>query len=39
MAPAAMRIHLGGVMQIFPHSDVDMWGMLEWAVLGGVDKS
>ncbi len=21
-------------MQIFPHSDVDMWGMLEWGVLG-----
>ncbi len=22
-------------MQIFPHSDVDMWGVFEWAVLGG----
>ncbi len=27
--------HLGGVMQIFPHSDVDMWGVFEWGVLGG----
>ncbi len=22
----ALCIHLGGVMQIFPHSDVDLWG-------------
>ncbi len=22
----SLRKHLGGVMQIFPHSDVDMWG-------------
>ncbi len=22
-------------MQIFPHSDVDMWGVFKWAILGG----
>ncbi len=24
-------------MQIFPHRDVDMWGVFEWAVLGGLN--
>jgi len=24
----SLRKHLGGVMQIFPHTDVDMWGHL-----------
>ncbi len=33
-----MRIHLGGVMQIFPHCDVDVWGVFEWAVLGGIGR-
>ncbi len=22
----SLREHLGGIMQIFPHRDVDMWG-------------
>ncbi len=30
------REHLGGVTQISPRRDVDMWGVFEWAVLGGV---
>ncbi len=25
----------GGIMQIFPHYDVNMWGVFEWAVLEG----
>ncbi len=29
----------GGIMQIFPHHDVDMWGRIEWAVLRGVAES
>ncbi len=29
----SLHEHLGGVMQIFPHCDVDMWGVFEWAVL------
>ncbi len=31
-----MREHLGCIIQIFPHRDVDMWGggVFEWAVLG-----
>ncbi len=24
-----------GIMQIFPHRDVDMWSVFEWAALGG----
>ncbi len=28
-----------GITQIFPHRDVDMWGVFEWAVLGGVAES
>ncbi len=28
----SFREHLGGIMQIFPHRDIDMF---EWAVLGG----
>ncbi len=24
--PLSLRIHLGGVLQILPHRDVDMWG-------------
>ncbi len=35
----SLREHLGCIMQIFPHRDVDMWGVFEWAVLGGVAKS
>ncbi len=26
----SLRKHLGGVTQIFPHSDVDMWCVFEW---------
>ncbi len=31
--------HLGGITQIFPHRDVDMWGVFELAVLGGAWQS
>ncbi len=30
----SLREYLGCIMQIFPHRDVDMWGMFERAVLG-----
>ncbi len=32
--PLFLRIRLGGVMQIFQHRDVDMWGVFKRAVLG-----
>ncbi len=35
----SLYAYLGGIMQIFPHYDVNMWGVFEWAVLGGVDES
>lgn len=30
--------HLGGIMEIFPHSDVDMWGHLNKAFQEGTDE-
>ncbi len=35
----ALREHLGCIMQIFPHRDVDVWGVFESEILGGVDES
>ncbi len=26
---SSLREHLGGIKQIFPHRDVDMWGVFE----------
>ncbi len=37
--PLSLRVCLGSVLQIFPHRDVDMWGVFESAVLGGVAES
>ncbi len=31
----ALRIRLGGVMQIFAHLDVDIGGVFKWGILGG----
>ncbi len=33
--PSALREHLGCIMQIFPHRDVDVWGVFESEILGG----
>ncbi len=35
----SLREHLGGIMQIVSHRDVDMWGVFVWAVLEGVAES
>ncbi len=34
----SLREHLGGITQIFPHRDVNMWGVFERAVLGGCGR-
>ncbi len=34
-----LREHLGCITQIFPHRDIDMWSVFEWAVSGGMAES
>ncbi len=38
-ASTLLRLLKPRLSQIFPHRDVDMWGVFEWAVLGGVAES